>query len=55
MLGFNKFIKDEEASGVVEMILIIVVVIGIVLLFKTKLTAVVNTIFNTISTKVKTV
>lgn len=24
MLGFNNFIKEEEASGVIEMILIIV-------------------------------
>lgn len=55
MLGFNNFIRDEEASGVVEMILIIVVLIGIVILFRTKLTSVVNTIFNTITTKVKTV
>lgn len=55
MLGFNKFLRDEDGVGVVEMILIIVVLIGIVILFKTKLTSVVNTIFNTINTKIKSV
>lgn len=29
MLGFNNFIKEEEASGVIEMILIIVVIFTI--------------------------
>lgn len=55
MLGFNNFLTDEDGVGVVEMILIIVVLIGIVILFKTKLTSVVNTIFNTINTKIKSV
>lgn len=55
MLGFNNFLRDEDGVGVVEMILIIVVLIGIVILFKTKLTSVVNTIFNTINTKIKSV
>mgnify|MGYP002423953504 FL=1 len=35
--------------GVVEVILIIVVLIGLVLIFKTQITAIVKNIFNTIS------
>ena len=51
MLGFKNFIMDEDGSGVVEMILIVVVLIGLVLIFKDKLTALVNTIFGTIESK----
>ena len=49
MLGFNKFLKDETAAGVVEMILIIVVLIGVVVIFKSKLRKIVTDIFQTIS------
>ena len=38
MFKFNNFLKDENAAGVVEMILIIVVLISLVLIFKTQLT-----------------
>lgn len=55
MLGFKNFIKEEDAVGVVEMILIIVVLIGIVILFRDKLTSVVNSIFKTINSDIKTV
>lgn len=51
MLGFKNFIEDEDGAGVVEMILIIVVLIGLVLIFKTQLTNLVNSIFKTISSK----
>ena len=49
MFKFNKFLKDEKAAGVVELILIIVVLIGIVLIFKKQLTELVNDIFDTIT------
>ena len=39
---------DEDGVGVVEMVLIVVVLIGIVVLFKKKLTTLVSDIFNTI-------
>ena len=39
MLGFKNFLLDEDGAGVVEMILIIVVLIGLVLIFKKQLTA----------------
>ena len=49
MFRFNKFLSDEKAAGVVELILIIVVLIGIVLIFKKQLTELVNDIFDTIT------
>lgn len=55
MLGFKKFILDEDGVGVVEMILILVVLIGLVLIFKKQLTALVNSLFNTITNQAKTV
>ena len=55
MLGFKNFLEEERAAGVVEMILIIVVLIGIVLIFKGRLTTLVNTIFRTISDRAGTV
>ena len=39
------FWKDEEGIGVVEIILILVVLIALVLLFKDKITSVVNNAF----------
>lgn len=40
------FWRDEEAIGVVEIILILVVLIALVLLFKGKITSVVNKAFS---------
>ncbi len=42
----TEFWKDEEGIGVVEIILILVVLIALVLLFKEKITAVVNKAFS---------
>lgn len=55
MLRFKNFISDEDGIGVVEMILIVVVLIGLVLLFKDKLTALVKDIFSTITERAKEV
>ena len=55
MLGFNKFLRDEDAVGVVEMILIIVVLIGVVILFRDRIKALVNSIFTTINSDVRKV
>lgn len=46
------FWEDENGVGVVEMILILVVLIGLVLIFKRQLTNIVNGIFDTINSKV---
>ncbi|MBQ8626439.1 MAG: hypothetical protein IJ419_09805 [Agathobacter sp.] len=48
MFRFSNFIKDESGAGVVELILIIVVLIGLVLVFKDQITNLVNDLFETI-------
>ena len=45
------FAADESGVGVVEMILILVVLIGLVIIFKKQLTNLVNSIFETINSK----
>lgn len=47
---FRHFAKDESGMGVVEVILIIVL-IGLVIIFQTQITKVVNNIFKTITSK----
>ena len=41
-------LKDERGIGVVEMILILVVLIGLVVIFKSELTSLVESIFKNI-------
>ncbi len=48
---FNDFLKEEDGIGTVEMILILVVLIGIVLIFKDNLNDLVETIFKKINTQ----
>ena len=51
-ISFNKrksFLQDESGMGTVEMILIIVVLIALVIIFKSQITALVNTIFENIT------
>lgn len=55
MRGIKEFIKEEDGIGVVEMILILVVLIGLVLIFKEQLTQVVDDIFKTITKEVNKV
>lgn len=43
--------KDESGIGVVEIILILVVLIGLVIIFKTQLTELVQTIFGKITSE----
>ena len=47
----KEFAADESGVGVVEMILILVVLIGLVIIFKKQLTNLVNSIFETINSK----
>ena len=49
------FLKEEEGMGTVEIILIIVVLIGLVIIFKTQLRALVETVFEKITKDSKTV
>lgn len=49
--GMKQLLTEEEGMGTVEIILIIVVLVGLVILFKTQITQVVNTIFQKITTQ----
>lgn len=48
---FFEFMKEEKGIGVVEVILILVVLIGLVIIFKSQLTDLVNTIFEKITSE----
>ena len=50
-----ELLKNEDGIGTVEMILILVVLIGLVLIFKEKLSSLVGDIFETINSKSKSV
>ncbi len=49
------FIKEEDGMGVVEIVLIIIVLIGLVIIFKKQITALINTILENMSSKAKQV
>ena len=44
----KQFMKDEKGVGVVELILILVVLIGLVVIFRDQLTSLINSIFERI-------
>ena len=44
-------LKDDKGIGVVEVILILVVLIGLVIIFKQQLTSIVNSIFKKITSQ----
>ncbi|MBP5165492.1 MAG: holin, BlyA family protein [Lachnospiraceae bacterium] len=50
-MKIKEFIRDEEGIGVVEVILILVVLIGLVLIFKKQITSLVSSIFNKVTTQ----
>ena len=47
----NQILQEEDGIGVVEVILILVVLIGLVLIFKSQLTSLVETIFEKITSE----
>ncbi len=47
----KKILKEERGVGVVEVILILVVLIGLVIIFKSQLTSLVQTIFEKITSE----
>lgn len=53
--NFKTFMKEEEGMGTVEIILIIVVLIGLVIIFKNQLRSLVNTVFEKITQDSNTV
>lgn len=53
--GFENFLREEEGMGTVEIILIIVVLIGLVIIFKTQLRELVEKVFEKITKDSNTV
>lgn len=51
--SFRQFLTEEDGMGTVEVILIIVVLVGPVIIFKEKITEVVNSIFTKITNQTK--
>lgn len=45
----KQFMEEEDGMGTVEIILIIVVLVGLVILFKDQITKIVNNLFNKIT------
>lgn len=53
--NWKQFLTEEDGMGTVEIILIIVVLIGLVIIFKTQLRSLVNTVFEKITSDSNTV
>ena len=51
--SFRQFLTEEDGMGTVEVILIIVVLVGLVIIFKEKITEVGNSIFTKITNQTK--
>ena len=49
MKNLRQFFMEEDGMGTVEIILIIVVLVGLVVIFKKQITSVINTILTKIS------
>jgi len=55
MRTWREFITEEDASGVVEIILILVVIIGAFVIFRKQLQALVGDLMDSVSRKAKAV
>ena len=51
----KEYLYDDAGMGTVEMILIIVVLVGLVLIFKNQITSIINTLFESITAKTGTI
>lgn len=51
-LLLSGFINDNSGMGVIEIILIILVLVGLVVIFRTKITSIVNSIFSKLTSQV---
>lgn len=49
--SYKEFCREEDGMGTVEIILIIVVLVGLVIIFKEQITKIVNSIFSKISSQ----
>ena len=48
---WKDFLREEDGMGTVEIILIIVVLVGLVILFKSQITEIVESLFDKITSK----
>lgn len=55
MSHLKRFLKEEDGLSTVEIILILVVLVGLVLIFKDEMTEIVESIFKTVTQKIKKV
>ena len=55
MREWNEFLMEEDANGVVEVILILVVLIGAVVIFRKQLQALVGDLLDSVEKKAKAV
>ena len=55
MRGWNEFLMEEEANGVVEVILILVVLIGAVVIFRKQLQSLVGDLLDSVEKKAKAI
>ena len=49
--NWRSFLQEEDGMGTVEIILIIVVLVGLVIIFKDQITKIVNNLFQKITTQ----
>lgn len=52
---FKNLFKDNKGMGVIEVILIIVVLIGLVIIFKSQITSLVNNILSKIASQANSI
>lgn len=55
VLFSKKFKEGLSGLGVVEVILILLVIVGLVLIFKAQIITIINTLFKSIKTQIKSV
>ncbi len=48
---WTRFLREEDGIGTVEVILILVVIIGLIIIFKNQLTTLVNNTFSNINSQ----
>lgn len=48
----KEFVTDESGVGVVEIVLILMVLLGLVILFKTEIEGIMNSIFKSLKVKI---
>jgi Flp pilus assembly pilin Flp len=53
--GMREFIREEDGMGTVEIILIIVVLVGLVIIFKGQIIQIINSLFQKITSQTGTV